>query len=94
MEGRECLTRPYRYCPTPPPQVTPSEKLVAVSTYFLVEGPGGKVNQAGDRTVRFFTLDAAATKLTAHPTKPIVDLKTLLGDKGIYNPHGMAFSQV
>ena len=81
------------YLPTAA-QVTPSEKLVAVSTYFLEEGPGGKVHQAGDRTLRFFTLNAAATKLTPHPTKPVVDFKMLLGTKGMYNPHGLAFSQV
>lgn len=75
-------------------KVSKDEKLVAVSTYFLDEGAAGKVRFPGDQTVRFFSLNKDATKITPHAVTPKVDFKTILPKKGGFRPHGLAFSYV
>ncbi|KAG2443515.1 hypothetical protein HXX76_001868 [Chlamydomonas incerta] len=72
-------------------RVSRDEKVGAVATYYLEQGPMGQLHHEGDLTVRLFGLNDKATKFVIKkPAKSVIDFKTVAKKQGAFRPHGIA----
>ncbi|KAG2452269.1 hypothetical protein HYH02_003293 [Chlamydomonas schloesseri] len=72
-------------------RVSRDERLGAVATYYLEQGPMGQLHHEGDLTVRLFWLNDKATKFVIKkPAKSVIDFKTVARKQGAFRPHGVA----